>query len=286
MGNIPHTAPVTSVLAPCSDNAAPRFDPSTPHLARVYSYWLGGKDHFPPDRLVAEEVLAHRPQVVTGVRANRDFLTRAVEYLAREAGIGQFLDVGAGLPAPGATHEIAQAIVPRARVVYADHDRLVLAHARALLSASSRQGAVACVEADVRDPAAMLAGAAPTLDLSRPVAVLLLAILHFVTDEMDPAGIVAALAGGLAPGSYVAISHATADFAPQEVTAGVAAYNTLMPVQITMRTHRQVTGMFAGLPLVAPGVVPVSGWRPRPLDALPLPADLYAGVARVTRGRP
>jgi hypothetical protein len=264
---------------------AARFDPSVPHLARVYAYWLGGKDHFPPDRKVAEDVLEHRPQVVTGARANRDFLTRAVEYLARDAGIGQYLDIGAGLPAPGCTHQAAQAVAADSRIVYVDHDPLVLAHARALLTGSTGQGAVACVEADVRDPAAVLAGAAATLDFSRPVAVLLLAILHFITDDEEPAGIVAALADGLAPGSFIAISHLTADFAPGPVGAAVDAYNTHMPTPVTARTHRQVTGLSAGLPLVAPGVVPVSGWRPRPLDALPLPADLYAGVARVTRGR-
>jgi hypothetical protein len=260
------------------------FDASGPHQARVYAYWLGGKDHFPADRQVAEEVLEHRPQVVTGARANRNFLARVAGYLTREAGIRQFLDVGAGLPAPDGTHEVAQAIAPHSRVVYVDHDPLVLAHGRALLTGDTRHGAVACVEADARDPATVLAGAATTLDLSRPVAVLLLAILHFITDDEDPAGTVAALADGLAPGSYLAISHLTADFAPGQVGAAVDAYNTHMPAPVIARTHRQVTGLFAGLPLVAPGVVPISGWRPRPQCALPVPADLYAGLARI-RGR-
>jgi O-methyltransferase involved in polyketide biosynthesis len=285
MGNIPHTAPVTSTFVLSQNTASPRFDPSVPHLARVYAYWLGGKDHSPADRKVAEEVLDHRPQVVAGARANRDFLARVVEYLAAEAGIRQFLDIGAGLPAPGCTHQIAHAIAADSRIVYVDHDPLVLAHARALLTGAAGQGTVACVEADVRDPAAVLAAAAATLDFSRPVAVLLLAILHFLPGSDDPAGIIATLASGLAPGSYLAVSHVTADFAPQEVAAGVQAYNNHMPTPVVARTHRQVSGLFGNLPLVAPGVVPVSGWRPRPLDALPVPADLYAGAGRIARGR-
>jgi hypothetical protein len=293
----PSPSPRTGTLAPSpgdgpglglgpgsgGGSAAPRFDPAAPHPARVYAYWLGGKDHFPADRKLAEQVLAHRPQVVTGARANRDFLVRAVEHLAAGAGVRQFLDIGAGLPAPGCTHLVAQAIAPDSRIVYVDHDPLVLAHARALLTGGTREGAVACVDADVRDPAAVLAGAARTLDLSRPVAVLLLAVLHSVSDAGDPAGIVAGLARGLPPGSYLAISHLTADFAPRQVGAAVDAWNAVMPTPLTARTHRQVSGLFGGLPLVAPGVVPVSGWRPRPLAVLPVPADLYAGLARITR---
>ena len=192
----------------------------------------------------------------------------------------QFLDIGTGLPAPGSTHETAQALALQSRIVYADNDPVVLAHARALLAASTRQGAVASVDADLRDPAGVLAAAAGTLDLSRPVAVLLLAVLHLIPDEDDPAGITAYLARTLAPGSYLAISHLTADFAPEQVTAAVQAYNTLTPAPVTARTHRQITGLFGGLPLVAPGVVPITGWRPHPHDGLPRPADLYAGLAR------
>lgn len=261
-----------------------RFDPSVPHLARVYAYWLGGKDHFPADRKVAEEVADHRPQVVAGAQANRQFLARVVEYLARDAGIRQFLDIGAGLSAPGATHEIAQAIAPKSRVVYVDNDPLVLAHARARLAGCIRQGTVVCEEADLRDPAVVLAAAA-TLDFTQPAAVLLLAVLHFVPDSQDPAGVVAALASGLAPGSFIAVSHVTADFAPQQMGAAVDAYNALMLTRITARTHRQVSGLFGDLPLVAPGVVPISGWRLRPLDASPGPADLYAGLARTSARR-
>ena len=255
------------------------FDPSVPHPARIYSYWLGGKDHYAADREVAEEVIRRRPQVVAGARANRAFLARVVRYLAGECGIRQFLDIGTGLPAPASTHQVAQAIAPDSRVVYVDNDPLVLVHARALLTSGPR-GSCGYVEADLRDTAAVLAGAAQTLDLARPVAVLLLAVLHLVADADNPAGVVAALARRLAPGSFVVISHLTGDFAPGPVTAGVKAYNALVPGPLVARSHAQVSALFSGLPLVPPGVVPVSEWRPAVVRPLPHAADLYAGVAR------
>jgi len=255
-----------------------RFDPQVAHPARVYAHWLGSKDHYPADRKAAEEVAAHRPQVVAGARANRAFLARVVRYLASQRGVRQFLDVGPGLPAPGNTHDVAQAIAPGSRVVYVDRDPLVMAHARALLT-SSREGACAYVEADLRDPAPIIKEAARALDFTQPVAVMLVAVLHFLRDADDPAGVVAALAGALAPGSFVAVSHLTADFAPDAVGAGVAAYNALVPAGITARTHREVTGLFGGLSLVAPGVVPVSEWRPEHAPARGVSPDVYAGLA-------
>ena len=271
-----------SALLPA--DPGPRSDPSVAHPARVYAYWLGGKDHYPADRQAAEEVIRRRPQVVAGARANRAFLARAVRFLAGECGIRQFIDIGTGLPAPGNTHEVAQAIAPDARVVYVDNDPLVLIHARALFT-STGQGSCDHVGADLRDTATILAGAARTLDFTQPAAVLLLAILHFIPGTDDPAAIVATLAGALAPGSYLAISHMTADFAPGPVTAGVTAYNTQVPTGVTARTHTQVTALFGGLPLVAPGVVPVTEWRPSLTSASACPADLYAGLARVPRSR-
>jgi hypothetical protein len=261
----------------------PGFDPGVPHPARVYAYWLSGKDGYAADREAAEEVARCRPQVVAGARANRAFLARAVRYLAGRQGIRQFLDIGPGLPAPDATHSVAQAIAPESRVVYVDNDRIVLAHARALLT-SSREGVCECVNADLRDPAAILAEAAQTLDFTEPVAVILAAILHFISDADDPAGLVAALAGALAPGSSVAISHLTSDFASDQVAAAVAAYNALVPSGITARSHAQVTALFGGLPLVPPGVVPVSEWRPDHAPVRGVSADVYAGLA--TTGRP
>jgi len=263
---------------------APGFDPSVAHPARVYAYWLGGKDHYLADRQAAEEVIRRRPQVVAGARANRAFLSRVVRYLAAECGIRQFLDIGTGLPAPQATHEVAQAIAPQSRVVYVDNDPLVLVHARALLT-SSPQGACDCVDADLRDTATIVAQAAKTLDPSQPTAVLLVAVLHFIPDTDDPAGIVAALASALAPGSYLVISHLTADIAPTQVGAGVAAYNTRVPAGLIPRTHSQVSALFGAMPLVPPGVVPVTEWRPAIAGHSRQPADMYGGLARKPRAR-
>ena len=259
-----------------------RFDPSVPHPARIYSYWLGGKDHYAADREVAEEVIRRRPQVVAGARANRAFLARVVRYLAGACGIRQFLDIGTGLPAPNSTHQVAQDIAPQCRIVYVDSDPLVLVHARALLT-SGPQGSCDYVEADLRDTPAVLAGAARTLDFTRPVAVLLLAVLHFLADADDLAGVVAALARPLAPGGFVVISHLTADFAPGPVSAGVEAYTRLVPTPLTPRSHTQISALFGGLPLVPPGVVPITEWRPA-IGPSPQTADLYAGVARTPEG--
>jgi len=255
-----------------------KYDPGVPHPARVYSYWLGGKDHGPADREAAKEVMLHRPEVVAGARANRHFLARVVRFLAAERGIRQFLDIGTGLPAPDNTHEVAQSIAPECRIVFVDNDPVVLAHARALLT-STPEGACGYVDADLRDTPAVLREAAAVLDFTQPAAVLLLAVLHFVPDTEDPAHIVAALAGGLAPGSFIALSHLTGDFAPAAVTSGVGAYTTLVPTALVPRTHTQIEALFGGLPLVAPGVVPVNAWRPGVSD--PRPTDLYAGVATV-----
>jgi hypothetical protein len=227
------------------------FDPDLAHPARVYSYWLGGKDNFPADRQAAEQVAACRPQVVASARANRAFGARVTRFLAGQRGISQFLDVGAGLPFPEDTHQVAQAITPAARVVYVDNDALVLSHARALLT-SGPEGECGYVEADLRDPEAVLRQAARVLDFTQPVAVLLLAVLHFAADADDPAGLVARLAARLAPGSFIALSHLTADFAPDAVTAGVTAYNRLVPAGITARSHAQVSALFGGLGLVSP----------------------------------
>jgi hypothetical protein len=260
----------------------PRFDPHVAHPARVYNLWLGGKDGYAADREAAEQVARCRPQAVASARANRAFLARAVRYLAGQRGVRQFVDIGCGLPAPASTHEVAQAIAPQARVVYVDSDPLVLSHARALL-ASSPEGGCDYVDADLRDPDVIVRETARTLDFGRPAAVLLLAVLHFIPDSADPAGIVAALAAGLAPGSFIAVSHLTADFAPEQVASGVAAYNALVPAGITARSHAGVTALFGGLSLVAPGVVPVSEWRPDAGCWPGQPADLYAGLATTAR---
>jgi hypothetical protein len=265
----------------------PSFDPSVPHPARVYGYWLGGKDNFPADRRAAKEVMRLRPQVVASARANRAFLARVVRYLAAEAGIRQFLDIGTGLPGQQGsnTHQVAQQAAPDSKIVYVDNDRLVLTHARALLTSTS-PGSCDYVDADLREPETIVAQASETLDFTQPTAILMLAVLHFIPGITAPAHIVGRLASALAPGSYLAISHLTADFAPEQVTAATQAYNSHTHVPVTARTHSQITGLFGGLPLLAPGVVPVTEWRPA-VAGLPHrhTADLFAGVARIDRRR-
>lgn len=253
------------------------FDSSVPHPARVYNVWLDGKDHFEPDRAVAAKVIERRPQVVDGAVANRQFLGRAVRHLARCYGVRQFIDIGTGLPAPDNTHEVAQLVDPYSRVLYVDNDPLVMTHARALL-ASTDEGSCDYLHADLRDTSYILKEARRTLDFNLPVAVLLLAVLHFIDDKDDPVGIVAALAGPLTAGSSVVISHLTADSAPEAVGGGVVAYNALVPTAIYPRTHAQVTELFGDLSLVPPGVVPVSEWRP---DTVATEVtDVYVGMAR------
>src|SRR5690349_19600519 len=227
-----------------SDPLPPRFDPRVPHPARVYSFWLRGKDHYPADREAAQAVARLRP-------------------------------------APGPTHEIAQKISPACRVVYADNDPLVLAHGRALLTA--RPGAEPCsyLHGDIRDPASVLDAAGAVLDYTRPVAVLLLAVLHFLADTDDPASIIKQLAAALAPGSLIAISHLTGDYAPGPVAEGTAAYNARVPIQVHPRTREQLTAICGALPIQHPGVVPVNFWL-RSLNDSPGPAvDLHAAVLRL-----
>jgi S-adenosyl methyltransferase len=274
--------PLGHVPAPATVLDQPSFDPSVPHPARIYGYWLGGKDNFPADRRAAKEVMRLRPQVVAGARANRAFLARVVRYLAAEAGIRQFLDIGTGLPGQRGsnTHEVAQRAAPDSKIVYVDNDRLVLTHARALLTSTS-PGSCDYIEADLREPETIVAQASETLDFTQSAAILLLAVLHFIPGTTTPAQIVAELASALAPGSYVAISHLTGDFAPEQVSAAAEAYNTCTHVPVTARTHTQITGLFGRLPLLAPGVVPITQWRPDAGDPFGQPADLHGGIARI-----
>jgi hypothetical protein len=258
------------------------FDPATAHPARVYNVWLSGKDHYAADRAAAAKVIEQRPQVVDGAVANRQFLGRAVRHLARCYGVRQFIDIGTGLPAPDNTHEVAQLVDPYSRVIYVDNDPLVMTHARALL-ASTDEGSCDYLHADLRDTGYILKEARRTLDFNLPVAVLLLAVLHFIDDKDDPAGIVTALAGPLTAGSSVVISHLTADSAPEAVGGGVAAYNALVPTAIYPRTHAQVTELLGDLSLIPPGVVPVSEWRAD--TAATKVTDVYAGMGRKQASR-
>jgi hypothetical protein len=255
------------------------FDTSVAHMARVYNYWLGGKDNFAADRVAAEQAIAANPAILKDVRANRAYLARAVRYLAAERGIRQFLDIGTGIPAANNTHEVAQAAAPESRVVYVDNDPVVLAHARALLT-SDPQGTTDYIEADLRDTQQILDRAARTLDFSRPVAVTLLAILHLIPDEADPHGIVATLMAAVPPGSYLVLSHPAGDIRAAAVAEMARRVNArLGPTRGTMRDQAEVTRFFDGLELLEPGVVQPQWWRPAgPIAEAEI--AVWCGVAR------
>src|ERR1700760_3846056 len=264
------------------ETTPPEIDVSKPHPARMYDYFLGGKDNFAADRAIATQVLDSWGSVRTAVRENRAFLGRAVKYLASEAGISQFLDLGTGLPSANNVHEVAQAINPEARVVYADNDPIVLAHARALLSSGPR-GVTAYLDADVRQPETILANPAvrETLDFGLPIALMLVAVLHFLPDEDDPRGIVRTLVDALPSGSYLVASHATAEHNPEGLSGAGRAYSR-GGLRGAIRTSEEFGDLaFSGLEVVDPGVVLVSEWRPEePIRPLPSEVNTYGGVAR------
>jgi hypothetical protein len=255
------------------------FDTSVAHCARVYDYWLGGKDNFAADRAAAEQAIRDCPEIVPTALANRSFLARTVRYLAADAGIRQFLDIGTGIPTENNTHEVAQAVAPDSRVVYVDNDPLILVHARALL-ASHPDGATTYEEADLRDPERILDIATGLLDFRRPVAVLLLAILHHVDDEDDPHKIVATLVNAVPPGSYLVVSHPASDIGSEAAAKMAQGLNKIMAEKITARDHATVARFFDGLELVAPGLVRVSDWHPPAGSNAEFPAAIWAGVAR------
>jgi hypothetical protein len=268
---------------PAAEDPVPQVDVSRPHAARMYDYYLGGKNHFAADRELADKVLAGMPSARTAARENRAFMGRAVRFLAQEAGIRQFLDIGTGLPTTGSVHEVAQSIAPDSRIVYTDNDPLVLAHARALLT-SSPEGRTAYVQADLREPETILASpqVRENLDLSQPVALMLVAILHFVPDEAKPAEIVATLLDALPSGSYFVASHGTTEHDPVGPAAGQAAYRASGVTGRARDSDEFAEIAFAGLELVPPGVVLVSEWRPTDPGPRPSAAEVsvYGGVAR------
>jgi len=257
----------------------PDFDTSVPHIARVYDYWLGGKDNFAADRELGEQTLQAYPNLVFSVRANRAFLARTVRFLAGEAGIRQFLDIGTGIPTANNTHEVAQRIAPESRIVYVDNDPVVLSHARALLK-SSPQGACAYLDADLRDPDSILTGAAKTLDFSAPVAVMLIAVMHFVGDDAEASAIISRLTAACVPGSYVALSHAASDIDAEQQSEMVRRLNQSVAEKATLRGHAGVTRLFDGFDLIEPGLVRVSDWRPDSDLEAARPTGLWGGVAR------
>jgi SAM-dependent methyltransferase len=262
----------------------PTIDTTKAHPARVYNYFLGGKDHFAVDRETAHKLLEFLPMARTMARENRAFMGRAVRYLTAVAGVRQFLDIGTGLPSANNVHQVAQSIAPDSRVVYVDNDPIVLAHARALLT-SSEEGRTAYIHADLRDPEAILTDPVTrqTLDLSKPVALMIVAVLHFIPDEDRPAEIVSTLLDALAPGSYLVASHGTADFySSQTIAGGTKAYKEGGVVSQGRTIDEFAQLAFRGLEMVDPGLVLVSEWRPETDDLRPLPGEvgMYGGVGR------
>jgi len=262
--------------------AASEIDTSKPHPARMYDAYLGGKDNYAADREAVRQILRTWPEVRDMARANRAFMQRAVRFLAGEAGIRQFVDIGTGIPSAGNVHEVAGQVAPGARVVYVDNDPIVHVHANALLTGSGTTGIVL---ADLRDPGAILAHpkVRELIDFTQPVALLLVAILHFIAEGEDPARIVTTLRDALRPGSYLALSHGTADFHPPGVAGQAATAYEHATAPLVLRTFEQVSAFFDGFELVEPGLVQAPLWRPdgkppRPKDLAKL--GIYAAVGR------
>lgn len=256
----------------------PEIDTSVAHIARIQDYWLGGKDHFQADRDAGDEAIAELPDMVASVRNTRAFLGRTVRFLAEEAGIRQFLDIGTGIPTASNTHEVAQAIAPESRIVYVDNDPMVLAHARALLT-SHPNGMTAYVDADLRDVDLVLEEAAGLLDFRKPIAVVLMAVLQFIPDADDPWAIAGRLMAALPSGSYLVISHPASDIQAQAMAGMAKRLNKLMAQKVKPRSREEVTRFFDGLDLAPPGVVRNPEWRPAsPADAAGK-STMWGGVA-------
>jgi O-methyltransferase involved in polyketide biosynthesis len=257
------------------------FDASVPNPARMWNYWVGGKDNFAADREAADRVQEAMPSLPTIARSVRWFLIDVVRRLAVDYGIRQFLDIGTGLPTADNTHDVAQRAAHESRIVYADYDPVVLSHARALLT-STPEGKTDYIQADLRDTDTILTAAARTLDFGKPIAVLLLAILHFIPDADDPYGIVAKLMDAVPPGSFLVVCHAPSDIHPEQVAEMTRRYNASGAAQMRARSREEVTRFFAGLELIDPGVVPLAEWlRPGQADVSGSSAIAgYAGVGR------
>jgi hypothetical protein len=260
--------------------AGPPFDTSVAHQARIYNYVLGGKDNYAADRAAAEAWMKVYPQLTFDMRANRAFLGRVVRYLAGEAGIRQFLDIGTGIPAAGNTHEIAQEVAPESRVVYVDYDPVVLAHARALLT-SHAAGATEYIDADLRDAGTILDRARQVLDFTKPVAITLLAILHAVPEADDPYAVVKTLLDAVPSGSYLALSHLGADLLASETKGALSdVAERMVRQQITYRNREQIARFFEGTDLVEPGIVALEEWRPDPGATVPGHSSVWCAVGR------
>ncbi|GAT64492.1 translation initiation factor IF-2 [Planomonospora sphaerica] len=257
------------------------LNPGVAHNARVWNYWLGGKDHYPADREVGERVFGMFPGIVHVARADRAFLGRAVRHLAGEAGIRQFLDIGTGLPTVDNTHEVAQRMAPDARIVYVDNDPMVLVHARALLT-STPEGATDYVDADARDTGAILKAAAGTLDFDRPVAVMLLGLLNFILDTGEARGIVRRLMDAVPSGSHLVLTHPTLELGGEANAEAMRFWNEHATPPITARSSREIAGFLDGLEVLEPGIVSCSRWRPEFADLGEAPSEVaqFGVVAR------
>jgi S-adenosyl methyltransferase len=257
------------------------IDTSVSHVARIWNYWLGGVDNYPVDRQVGDQIVEMLPDVPVLARASRAFLTRAVTYLGGVAGVRQFLDIGTGLPTVDNTHEVAQRVAPESKIVYVDNDPLVLAHARALLT-SAPQGATAYIDADLRDPEKILAIAAETLDFGEPVALMLMGIVEFLTDDAEAYAVVRRLIEALSPGSYLVMYDGTNVVHREASDRIVEVWNSSGNAPLVLRSPEQLGRFFDGLELLDPGLVSVSRWRPEamPQGGEPDEVDAYGAVGR------
>jgi O-methyltransferase involved in polyketide biosynthesis len=257
------------------------FDVKVPNPARMWNYWVGGKDNFASDRETAAEVMAAMPAMPTIARSVRRFLVDTVSTLAAEYGVRQFLDIGTGLPTADSVHEVAQRVEPSCRVVYVDNDPVVISHARVLLT-SAPEGRTDYLAADLRDPDAIIEAAKSTLDFTQPIAVLLLSVLHFIPDGDDPHAVVRRLTGALPPGSFLVIAHAPSDLMPERMAELTRRYVASGAAPMRPRSQAEVTAFFDGLELLGPGVVPSAEWRWPGAEA---PADASSRAGHVGVGR-
>jgi len=261
-----------------TDGQQAKMDTGVPHSARLWNYWLGGKDNFASDRAAGDEIARRFPSIIDLAMADRAFLRRVVRHLVAEQGIRQILDIGTGLPTADNTHQVAQSIAADARVVYVDNDPLVLAHARALLT-STPEGATDYIEADLNDPDAIVAQARRTLDFDRPVAVTLLGVVHFILDDEKARSVLRRLIDALPSGSYLVIAHGCHDINRVEADDIVSFWNEHGTPKIVYRSSTEIARYFDGLELLTPGVVPCSRWRPEQGDP-DIDVNQYCGVAR------
>ncbi len=260
-------------------SSAAKIDTTVPHSARIWNYWLGGKDNYAVDRAAGDQFLQGFPDIAVIARATRNFQTRAVRYLAGPAGIRQFLDIGTGLPTFGSTHEVAQEVAPEARIVYVDNDPVVLAHAHALL-VGTPEGVTDYVDADLRDPEKIVAAAAGTLDFTRPVAVMLLGVMGHITDDAEAESIVRRLLDAAPSGSYLVLADGTNVVHGDEGEAAQEDYNESGAMPYRLRRPDQIARFFDGLDLVEPGLVSSPRWRPDDTSAVPDEVDTFAAVGR------